>query len=69
MVVYDEVDGGKSDTVDKPSNSQKVVKKLKNCQKLKNIKDLKNCKSHQFGGTFTKAPIFYQLDIKNLSFC
>ena len=58
-----------SGAVDKPLQSQKIVKKSKNCQKWKNFKDLTSYKGYQFGGTFIKVPIFCQLDTKNLNFC
>ena len=63
MIVVIEVDGG--------SASGKSVKKSTNIKELswspKASKVRKIYKSHWFGETFTKVPIFCQLDTKNLS--
>ena len=56
MVKYDDIDVGRSDAGKKSSKGQKNVKKSKN------LKGLKSSKGHQFGETFTEAPIPRQLD-------
>ena len=46
-------------------NGGKSIERLSKFQK--NLKSLKSCKDHWYGGTFSKIPIFCQLDIKNSS--
>ena len=68
MVKYEEVDGGGVVVLASWSKScQKVEKLSKSPKSLKGLKN-KICKGHWFGKTFTKAPIFRQLDTKNSSF-
>ena len=57
VVKYDGVDGGVVLLASQSKSRQKVEESSKS---PKNLKGLKSCKGHQFGVTFTEAPVLCQ---------